>query len=131
MTETGVPAKPRKKFGPIAWLAVAVVVLVLGQVVSCSVQMANDPKNQPLSISDADAQRKCEAAVTKNTNNSGSVSFPSGTQIEKHDKFVNVSGHVTSRQSIETTQPYQCQVIKFDDGSVGAVETTVNRVGSK
>ena len=131
MTEIGVTAKPRKKFGPFAWLAVAVAVLVVTQLVIFGVKMANDPRNQPLSISDADAQQKCEAEVTKNTKNPGSVSFPSGTKIERHDKFVNVDGRVTSRQSIETTQPYECQVIKFDDGSVGAVELTVDRVGSK
>jgi hypothetical protein len=104
---------------------------MLAQVVSCSVQMARDPKNQPLSISDTDAQQKCEAAVTANTNNSGSVSFTGGVEVTRHDKFVLVTGRVSSRQGTRTTEPYECQVIKFDDGSVGAVETTVDRKGSK
>lgn len=112
-------------------MAIAFIGLILAQIVSCSVQMARDPKNQPLSISDADAQKKCEAAVTANTNNSGSVSFPGGVQVTRYDKFVLVTGNVSSRQGTQTTEPYECQVIKFDDGSVGALETTVARRGSK
>lgn len=131
MTEIGGPAKPRKKLGAVAWMAIAFVGLILAQVVSCSVQMARDPKNQPLNISDADAQQKCEAAVTANTNNSGSVYFNGGVEITRHEKFFLVTGHVSSRQGTQTTEPYECQVIKFDDGSVGAVETTVDRKGSK
>jgi hypothetical protein len=131
MTELGGPAKPRKKLGAIVWMAIAFIGLILAQIVSCSVQMARDPKIQPLSISDADAQKKCEAAVTANTNNSGSVSFAGGVEVTRHDKFVLVTGNVSRRQGTQTTEPYECQVIKFDDGSVGALETTVARRGSK
>jgi hypothetical protein len=113
-------------------MAIAFVGLILAQVVSCSVQMAKDPKNQPLSISDTDAQKRCEAAVTKNTNNSGSVYFNGGVEITRHEKFFLVTGNVSSRQGAQTTtEPFECQVIKFDDGSVGAVDTTVDRKGSK
>jgi hypothetical protein len=115
----------------LAWFAIGFTLLILAQVVSCSVQMANDPMNQPLSISDADAIKKCEAAITKNTTNSGSVHFNTAPLITRHDDFLLVEGKVSSRQGVVVTEPYKCQVIKFDDGTVGAVETTVGRKSSK
>ncbi|WP_457949680.1 hypothetical protein ACTAQI_03860 [Pseudarthrobacter sp. alpha12b] len=135
MVETGGTAGPRRKLGALAWFSIALVVLILGQVASCSIQMARDSatdsKNQPLSISDADAIKKCEAAVTKNTKNSGSVYFNGTPSITKQETFWLVKGQVSSRQGVDVTEPYDCQVIKFDDGTVGAIETTVGRKSSK
>jgi len=121
MTEIGVPAKPRKKLGPIAWLGIGFGALALVPLVQGFVAMGNDPAKKPLGLSTEDAAGKCIGELQLQQSRLHIVGKTSDfSSVTTTDTRLDLKGRVTvvdlaSGGSIKTVT---CVVARGHDGSI-------------